>query len=293
MSFLDDDVRKALREPFPKEQIGKLPATQKRPELDFVGHAAVTDRLNTVAPDWSYTIDEAKRARYVDENGVEHDGAYWIRGTMTIGGVSRPEYGDGSDPKEAIGNFLRRAAMRFGVAIDLWSREDLQGVSGPGTSGQGANVLPQGRKAGAGEPKAAGRTSSSPESARAGAGARPGTDTPLQPRGEPQEKGAGRSSPVGRGPIGEDSTSGEEQGRPSLPGSPAVSTESPPDTAEGGTSSEEEGAAARSAQAPDVKSPSRRCLHMKGTRTVETPSGGRNEVCVECGVVIDRVEASA
>jgi hypothetical protein len=134
---------------------------------------------------------------------------------------------------------------------------------------------------------------------------------PVQPRGEPQEKGAGKSSPVdlpnpsersgspdergdGAAPTtGGDTTSGEEQGRPSLPGSPSVSTDTSPDTAEGGTSSEEGEAVARSAQASGVKSPSRRCLHLKGTKTVTTPSGGRNEVCVECGFVIDRVETSA
>jgi hypothetical protein len=106
----------ALRTPFPKEQIGKLPATQKRPELDFVGHAAVTDRLNTVlGMDWSYTVDEL----------FSIGETVWIRGTMTVLGCSRVEYGDGDDAKEAIGNFIRRAAMRFGVAIDLWSRQEL------------------------------------------------------------------------------------------------------------------------------------------------------------------------
>jgi hypothetical protein len=143
----------------------------------------------------------------------------------------------------------------------------------------------------------------------------------VQPRGEPQEKGAGRSPSVEAGTTGGDTTSsgpahqqgpGRVTGRPDsagqLPtagpdepsgerqgpstGSPSVSTASP-DTAEGGTSSEEGEAVARSAQASGVKSPSRRCLHLKGTRTVTTSSGGRNEVCVECGVVIDRVEASA
>jgi hypothetical protein len=109
-------IRDRLRAPFPKEQIGRLPATSKRPALDYVGHAAVTDRLNAVVPEWSYTIDA--------ESALE--GSYWIRGTMTIGGVSRPEFGDGPDPKQALGNFIRRAAMRFGVALDLWSREELE-----------------------------------------------------------------------------------------------------------------------------------------------------------------------
>jgi len=125
-------MRKGLREEFPPEQIGKLPRTDKRPELDFVGHAAVTDRLNAVAPDWSYVIDDEKR--YVAQQTNQRTGeirevvTVWLRGTMTVGGISRVEYGDGDDFKEAIGNFIRRAAMRFGVALDLWSRQELAGV---------------------------------------------------------------------------------------------------------------------------------------------------------------------
>jgi hypothetical protein len=123
-------IRDRLRAPFPKEQIGRLPATSKRPALDYVGHAAVTDRLNAVVPEWSYTIDA--------ESALE--GSYWIRGTMTIGGVSRPEFGDGPDPKQALGNFIRRAAMRFGVALDLWSREELETSPAAGPASAGAGV---------------------------------------------------------------------------------------------------------------------------------------------------------
>jgi hypothetical protein len=129
-----------LREKFPPEQIGKLPATQKRPALDFVGHAAVTDRLNRVVPDdWTYMIHE----RFVV------DGSCWLFGTFTIGGVSRQEYGDGKDPKEAIGNFIRRGAMRFGVAIDLWSREELEAS---GELEPGSTVAGSPQASGMGEP---------------------------------------------------------------------------------------------------------------------------------------------
>jgi hypothetical protein len=131
----------ALRRPFPKEQIGKLPSTSRRPALDYVGHAAVTDRLNTVVPDdWFYTVDELLT--------VGSD--VWIRGTFTLCGISRVEYGDGKDPKEALGNFIRRGAMRFGVAIDLWSREELRyessrvGSSPPGAVSDGTPTLASG-----------------------------------------------------------------------------------------------------------------------------------------------------
>jgi hypothetical protein len=117
MSYADNKImREALRQPFPKEQIGKIPASQGRPPLDYVGHAAVTDRLNKSAPDWSYTVDQL----------FDHGNTAYVRGTMTIGGVSRMEYGDGKTPKEAISNFIRRGAMRFGVALDLWSKEELE-----------------------------------------------------------------------------------------------------------------------------------------------------------------------
>jgi hypothetical protein len=121
-----------LRLAFPPAQIGQIPASKGRPALDFVGHAAVTDRLNTYAPDWTYTVDHV----------FEHGGAFWIRGTMTIGGISRVEYGDGTNPKEAIGNFIRRAAMRYGVAIDLWSREELDGGTGSQQAPHNEGVSP-------------------------------------------------------------------------------------------------------------------------------------------------------
>jgi len=138
----DKMVRDWLRKPFKPEQIGKLPATSKRPALDFVGHAAVTDRLNKIAPGWSYAIDERWDGLSVEyAKGVEVQvPTFWVRGTMTIGGVSRAEFGDGKDAKEAIGNFIRRGAMRFGVAIDLWSREELESAPMRASADAGGRV---------------------------------------------------------------------------------------------------------------------------------------------------------
>jgi len=147
--FRTKATRDALRKPFEPEQIGKLEATAKRPELDFVGHAAVTDRLNAHVPDWSYTVDEL----------FSVGSTVWIRGTMTIGGISRVEYGDGDNPKEAIGNFIRRAAMRFGVAIDLWSRQELE-ASGEPDTGAELGKAPAGHR-GEGVPRGSGWAPSS------------------------------------------------------------------------------------------------------------------------------------
>lgn len=126
-----------LREPFPAEVIGKLPKpTQKdnakgkcgecggwhglpAVHLDFVGHAATTDRLLKVDPDWTWE----PMAYGPNGEPLMTNGGMWI--WMTIGGVRRPGFGDGANPKEIISDAIRNAAMRFGVALDLWSKQDL------------------------------------------------------------------------------------------------------------------------------------------------------------------------
>lgn len=115
---MDADRAKRLREPFPPSAIGKLPKAGMM--LDYVGHAATTDRLLEVDPDWSwepFALDDAGLP------ALDSDGNLWIR--LTICGVTRPGVGDGKTAKERIGDAIRNAAMRFGVALDLWAKEDL------------------------------------------------------------------------------------------------------------------------------------------------------------------------
>lgn len=89
--------------------------------LDYVGHAAVTDRLNSVDPTWTW------EPMALDSQGspaLDAEKNLWIK--LTVGGVSRLGVGDGPDMKQRIGDALRNAAMRFGVALDLWSKEELE-----------------------------------------------------------------------------------------------------------------------------------------------------------------------
>ena len=39
--------------------------------------------------------------------------------------MERIGVGDGKSAKECIGDAIRNAAMRFGVALDLWAKDDL------------------------------------------------------------------------------------------------------------------------------------------------------------------------
>lgn len=140
-----------MREPFPAHQISKLPkptAQQTKDvkddykkgirckicgswhhpdvvHLDYVGHAALTDRLLDIDPNWSWepVADPFSHGLPVAPGGM------WIK--LTICGVSRYGFGHpdgksgGDAVKETIGDALRNAAMRFGAALDLWHKGDL------------------------------------------------------------------------------------------------------------------------------------------------------------------------
>lgn len=143
-----------LREPFPAHQISKLPKPTKQQtdavkadfkvgircqlcgawhhpqvvHLDYVGHAALTNRLLDADPAWTW------EPAAIDSTGhpiMDSIGGMWIR--LTVCGVTRLGYGhpDGKDGgnavKEVIGDALRNAAMRFGAALDLWHKGDLHG----------------------------------------------------------------------------------------------------------------------------------------------------------------------
>lgn len=154
----------ALRAEFKPEQIGKLPkvncracteankrefgttcAKHRKSEcpvcknwitsahihLDYVGHAATTDRLLQVDPGWTW--------EFVPDYPMTSAGL-WIK--LTVAGVSRYGFGDGKSPKEMIGDAIRNAAMRFGVALDLWAKEDLRSDESSGPVETATSVPP-------------------------------------------------------------------------------------------------------------------------------------------------------
>ncbi len=141
-----------LRVPFAPNQISKLPKPYKKESpkgnckecggyhglpaahLDYVGHAALTDRLLDTDPEWFW------EPAAFGENGLpcfDASGGLWIR--LTVCGVTRLGYGHannkggfgdaGTREKEVIGDALRNAAMRFGAALDLWHKGDLHAAA--------------------------------------------------------------------------------------------------------------------------------------------------------------------
>lgn len=119
----------SLRAEFPANQIHQIPRGGVL--LDYVGHAEVTSRLLEVDPDWTWEpmALDPRGAPLLERNedGVAY--GMWIR--LTICGVTRIGFGSVSpsafDPeKQLIGDAIRNAGMRFGVALDLWSKSDLR-----------------------------------------------------------------------------------------------------------------------------------------------------------------------
>jgi len=119
-----------LRQEFPASAIGSLP--KGGTTLDYVGHAAVTDRLLHVDPLWTW-----EPLAFADDGGplirfTGPDAELWIR--LTVCGHSR--IGVGTAPakafelsKQLVSDAIRNAAMRFGVALDLWAKEDLHDLA--------------------------------------------------------------------------------------------------------------------------------------------------------------------
>lgn len=96
--------------------------------LEYVGHAAITDRLLDVDPLWNW---EPVSLTPDGQPAFDRNGGLWIK--LTVCGHTRLGYGDaegksgGNAIKEVIGDALRNAAMRFGAALDLWHKGDLHG----------------------------------------------------------------------------------------------------------------------------------------------------------------------
>jgi hypothetical protein len=136
------DIWKELRKPFPSGTVGKLPKPYKKDSpkgkcsecggyhglpavhLDYVGHAAVTDRLNSVAGPDNWSLEPIAYDQF-GSPVTDSKGQFWCK--LTILEASKLCVGDGAtSAKELLGDALRNGAMRFGIALDLWTKDELE-----------------------------------------------------------------------------------------------------------------------------------------------------------------------
>jgi hypothetical protein len=97
--------------------------------LKYLGHADTTRALTESDPRWTW---EPMGRKPDGTPVIEYDdkgNPVGLWGALTVHGVTRYEYGS-VEPgkrdavKELVGDFLRRGAMRFGIAGALWSKAD-------------------------------------------------------------------------------------------------------------------------------------------------------------------------
>jgi hypothetical protein len=190
--------------------------SEKHIHIDYVGHADVTSRLLEADEGWSWEpqardIDPAVLAaavaagpdviRLVLENAppkydLDERGnpvGLWIR--LTVGGQTRPGYGScpsgqGDAVKVLIGDALRNAAMRFGVALALWAKGDRADPAAENATASAGQVdrrqRPQSAAAAFDQATPApARPSNGNGSAPAGRTERPAAATRPAPTGEP------------------------------------------------------------------------------------------------------------
>lgn len=139
-----DALRKVLHDyavPDPKI-VSKLP--KGGTTLDFVGHADITRILIEIDPEWQ--IEPAM----VDMNGLPAvvvtgnmvQAGFW----MTLLGQSRYCVGSVEERKadrykELLSDGIRNGAMRFGIALHLWTKAEWQDLAAPATSTKATPVV--------------------------------------------------------------------------------------------------------------------------------------------------------
>jgi hypothetical protein len=126
-----------------KKIVGKL--EKGGAQLDFVGHADVTRILIEVDPMWTWEPcdwNNGRPAIHVHKATIRRGGStvevdmatMW--GRLTVHGITRVAVGscELNKPdldKELVSDFLRNAAMRFGICLSLWTKQEWEDLTKP------------------------------------------------------------------------------------------------------------------------------------------------------------------
>jgi len=114
-----------LKEPLPdsvvKQRVGWTDRSGREHEVDYVEWHVVADILDRVAPDWSHAV----------RNIVQIGPFVAVTASITIAGVTREGVGTGESSdekgiKKAEHDALKRAAVKFGVARELYRKDEVE-----------------------------------------------------------------------------------------------------------------------------------------------------------------------
>jgi len=118
-----------LLSPFPKELVRKAPAGKFG---DYVPHAHYVERLRDSGVKYSWFCEPVYSThngekRIVGAKGIitihdgKHMGTYEGFGDIDTFKINNDKFNDGSNLKDAESDAFKRACMRFGLGVELWS----------------------------------------------------------------------------------------------------------------------------------------------------------------------------
>jgi hypothetical protein len=115
-----------LLSPFPEELIRKAPAGKFG---DYVPHANYVERLRDSGVKYSWSCEPVYGMHNGEKRIVGAKGTITIDGMGTYDGfgdvdtfkLSNAKFNDGTNLKDAESDAFKRACMRFGLGVELWS----------------------------------------------------------------------------------------------------------------------------------------------------------------------------
>ena len=119
--------------------VGKLP--RGGTQLDFVGHADITKILIEIDPMWWWEPagwDNGRPAIHVVNGMAVMWGHLYVLNKQILG-VGTVKHDKADLDKELVGDFLRNAAMRFGICLSLWTKQEWEGQE---VAGKAQGVIP-------------------------------------------------------------------------------------------------------------------------------------------------------
>lgn len=111
-----------LKKPFADDKVGvriqQVSKTGSKASLIlYAEHTAVADRIEEVDPSWQFNILDEKIY------GTEPNQLMTVRASLQMKDVRRENIGEGSTPKAAYSDALKRCAMLFGIGRYLYESE--------------------------------------------------------------------------------------------------------------------------------------------------------------------------
>jgi hypothetical protein len=126
-----EQVLARFKEPLPessiRQRVGWTDRSGREHEVDYVEWHVVADLLDESAPRWSHAV----------RNIVQIGALVAVTASITIDGVTREGIGTGEATdekgiKKAEHDALKRAAVKFGIARELYRRDDDDTPNGAG-----------------------------------------------------------------------------------------------------------------------------------------------------------------